>query len=52
MFPNRMYIDDEKLYRHDRVVTDNASFKEEIRENIIKVKETVKKMERDLEKLD
>ncbi len=46
------YIDDENLYRSGRVVTDNTSFKEEIRENIIKVKETVKKMERDLEKLD
>ena len=46
------YTDDEKLYRTGRVVPDNTSFKEEIRENIIKVKETVKKMERDLEKLD
>ncbi len=46
------YIDDERRYRPDRVLTDNATFKDEIRENIIKVKETVKKMERDLEKLD
>ncbi len=46
------YIDNENLYRSGREVTDNTSFKEEIRENIIKVKETVKKMERDLEKLD
>jgi PRC-barrel domain len=46
------YIDDEKPYRTGRVVADNASFKEEIRENIIKVKETVKKMEKDLENLD
>ena len=46
------FIDDGKLYRTGPVVTDNASFKEEIRENIIKVKESVKKMERDLENLD
>lgn len=46
------YLDDEKPYHSRRIITDHASFKEEIRENIIKVKETVKKMERDLEKLD
>jgi hypothetical protein len=46
------YIDDDRAYHPERVVTDKTSFKEEIRENIIKVKETVKKMERDLEKLD
>jgi PRC-barrel domain len=46
------YIDNENLYRSGRVVADNTSFKEQIRENIIRVKETVKKMERDLEKLD
>ncbi len=46
------YIDDGKLYRTGRVVTDNAALKEEIRENIIQVKETVKQMERDLKKLD
>lgn len=50
--PEQEYIDDERPYRPDRVASDNTSFKEEIRENIIKVKETVKKMERDLEKLD
>jgi hypothetical protein len=50
--PEQEYIDEEQPYRTGRVVTDNTSFKEEIRENIIKVKETVKKMERDLEKLD
>jgi hypothetical protein len=46
------YVDGEELYRSDPVGTDNASLKEEIKENIIRVKETVKKMERDLEKLD
>jgi len=46
------YIDDGKPLRTGRLVTDNTSLKEEIRENIIKVKETVKKMERDLENLD
>jgi hypothetical protein len=45
------YLDDEKLYHDDRVLTSDSSLKEEIRENIIKVKETVKQMERDLEKL-
>jgi hypothetical protein len=48
----REYVDGEKLYRSDQVGTDNASLKEEIKENIIRVKETVKKMERDLENLD
>lgn len=46
------YLDDEKPYHNRRIITDHASLKEEIRDNIIKVKETVKKMERDLEKLD
>jgi sporulation protein YlmC with PRC-barrel domain len=46
------YIDNEKPYRTGRVISDNASLKEEIRENIIQVKETVKQMERDLKKLD
>jgi hypothetical protein len=46
------YLDDGKRPRTGRVITDHASFKEEIRENIIKVKETVKKMEKDLENLD
>jgi hypothetical protein len=50
--PEQEYIDDEQPYRTGRAVSDNTSFKEEIRENIIKVKESVKKMERDLEKLD
>jgi sporulation protein YlmC with PRC-barrel domain len=45
------YVDDEKLYRSEPVASENASLKEEIRENIIRVKETVKKMEKDLEKL-
>jgi len=34
------------------VAKDKSILKEEIRDNIIRVKETVKKMERDLEKLD
>jgi sporulation protein YlmC with PRC-barrel domain len=46
------YLDDEKPHHIRHVVTDHTSLKEEIRDNIIKVKETVKKMERDLEKLD
>ena len=46
------YLDDEQPYHTRRVITDHTSFKDGIRENIIKVKETVKKMERDLEKLD
>ena len=46
------YPDHEKYYRSDSVAADSTSLKEEIRENIIRVKETVKKMERDLEKLD
>jgi sporulation protein YlmC with PRC-barrel domain len=46
------YLDDEKPHHSRRIITDHASFKEDIRDNIIKVKETVKKMEQDLEKLD
>ncbi|HEY2649303.1 MAG TPA: PRC-barrel domain-containing protein [Puia sp.] len=46
------YAVDDNLRRSDTAVTGNPSIKEEIRENIIRVKETVKKMERDLEKLD
>ncbi len=46
------YIDDTKPYRTDRIAGDNASLKEVIKENIIQVKETVKKLERDLEKLE
>jgi sporulation protein YlmC with PRC-barrel domain len=46
------YLEDEEPHHTRHVITDHASFKDEIRENIIKVKETVKKMERDLEKLD
>jgi len=46
------YLEDEKPYHSRRIINDHTSLKEEIRENIIKVKETVKKMERDLEKLD
>src|ERR1700712_2545241 len=51
-YSEEKYLDDEKAYRTGYVKTDNASLKEEIRDNIIQVKETVKKMERDLEKLD
>jgi len=50
--PEEEYLDDEKPYHSRRVINDHTSLKEEIRENIIRVKETVKKMERDLEKLD
>jgi sporulation protein YlmC with PRC-barrel domain len=46
------YLEEEKPHHSRRIITDHTSFKEEIRDNIIKVKETVKKMERDLEKLD
>jgi hypothetical protein len=45
------YEDDEKLPRTEAVVSGKLSLKDEIRENIIRVKETVKKMERDLEQL-
>jgi PRC-barrel domain len=48
---DQAYPDDEKLYPEHRKVSGDSSLKEEIRENIIKVKETVKKMERDLEQL-
>jgi hypothetical protein len=45
-------VADDTLRRRDTNTTENSSTKEEIRENIIRVKETVKKMERDLEKLE
>src|SRR5664279_1580478 len=49
--PQHEYVDDADM-RQSNPVGDKSSLKEEIRENIIRVKETVKKMERDLEKLD
>jgi hypothetical protein len=45
------YLDGEEQYQTGSGVGENTSLKEEIRENILRVKETVKKMERDLERL-
>ncbi|HEX3768586.1 MAG TPA: PRC-barrel domain-containing protein [Puia sp.] len=46
------YIDDGRSVRTDNLKDRRISTKEEIRENIIRVKETVKRMEKDLENLD
>ena len=50
--PEEENLSEEQPYHSRRIINDRTAFKEEIRDNIIKVKETVKKMERDLEKLD
>jgi hypothetical protein len=45
------YIDDNRPGHAGSITDDHAETKEQIRENIIRVKESVKKMERDLENL-
>jgi hypothetical protein len=48
---DRMEIKEDKVYRPGREVIEKASLRDEIRENIDKVKESVKKMERDVDRL-
>jgi hypothetical protein len=51
-FYNHAHFNDERFYRTPAEVTRRDGLKEEMKQNIERVKETVKKMENDLEKLE